>query len=355
MKIKSNISLVLLSIVFSLIIIEIFFSVLKSKENKKIIYSNPYNRYILYKEGETFSNQENFFKYKENKTLYTKVVYNIDDNWVEEYKYEFNSNNFGLIQNNDIYPNKDSLLFLGDSFVEGQGSKPWIDNFGGEYLNFQVINGGIMGTGPQQFEILENHISNNFDISKVLFFYIGDDYRRNPFLITENSLKCLNDYTSCTGKENFYSYPQSSKGEEKFLNFLQKKRLSYKRPSSKDKLKKYFKNLYIIKIPNNFIKQRFYNSDNEYIVKNLKSTQNLYDKYLENILFIQLKTKSEIVYGKSYEAYFAEKYIKTFTNNHYVCDFENNINYFHNFDMHPNEKGYEYLFDCVNKILKENL
>ena len=72
-------------------------------------------------------------------------------------------------------------------------------------------------------------------------------------------------------------------------------------------------------------------------------------------MFIQLKTKSEIVYGKSYEAYFAEKYIKSFTNNHYVCNFENDISYFHNFDMHPNEKGYEYLFNCVNKILLKYL
>ena len=30
---------------------------------------------------------------------------------------------------------------------------------------------------------------------------------------------------------------------------------------------------------------------------------------------------------------------------------ENNINYFYKYDYHPNQKGYDILFKCVNNIL----
>ena len=33
---------------------------------------------------------------------------------------------------------------------------------------YQVINGGIFGTGPQQFEALEKHIDEFYDIEKVI-------------------------------------------------------------------------------------------------------------------------------------------------------------------------------------------
>ena len=108
---------------------------------------------------------------------------------------------------NDIIKNTPSILFLGDSFVEGQGSDAWINKFNGFYKNYQVINGGIMGTGPQQFELLEDHISKNFKIEKLVFFYIGDDLRRNIFNIEKKTLTCLKNHLSCDGTENFYGFP----------------------------------------------------------------------------------------------------------------------------------------------------
>ena len=78
----------------------------------------------------------------------------------------------------------------------------------------------------------------------------------------------------------------------------------------------------------------------------------MYSISLANI-FIQLFTRDEILYGKSYETFHAERYLKTITENHFVCDFEKNINFFYKYDRHPNNLGYDYLFNCVREILNK--
>ena len=46
-------------------------------------------------------------------------------------------------------------------------------DWGGEkYNNYQIINGGLLGTGFQQFELLNSYLS-NYDIKKVFVLFIG--------------------------------------------------------------------------------------------------------------------------------------------------------------------------------------
>ena len=119
-------------------------------------------------------------------------------------------------------------------------------------------------------------------------------------------------------------------------------------------LKNFFLNLNIVKLTKNFLRQNFYISKNEYIQRNFKSIKNLINKYNDSIIFIQLKNKNEIIFGKEYDTYYAENYIKELSNNHHVCNFENNISNFYEIDMHPNKRGYESLFNCVNMVLKNH-
>ena len=69
-----------------------------------------------------------------------KGNYYKENEFLKIWDYEFSTNNFGLVQKSDIYSDKDSILFLGDSFTEGQGATPWIDNFEGIISSYQVIN-----------------------------------------------------------------------------------------------------------------------------------------------------------------------------------------------------------------------
>ena len=119
-------------------------------------------------------------------------------------------------------------------------------------------------------------------------------------------------------------------------------------------LKKKITDLYIIKIPINVLRQRFYKSDNEYIKRNFDSINNLFLKYKNDIIFVQLKSKNEVIFGKEFDTFYAENFIKKKTKNHFSCDFNNNINFFHKEDMHPNKDGYNNLYQCVTKILNNN-
>ena len=60
--------------------------------------------------------------------------------------------------------------FLGDSMTEGQGAPAWIDKFQGKFKEYQIINGGILATGHQQFELMEQHVSKDYNVKKFFYF-----------------------------------------------------------------------------------------------------------------------------------------------------------------------------------------
>ena len=359
MVFKKNFFLLISSILFTLFIIEIFL---------KFIYFNkadlkqvkPQARYMLFEEGDVFKPYTNFFKYHPNKKILSEVFYKVNDDFIKEYSYEIITNNFGLVQNNNILREKDSILFLGDSFTEGQGYSAWINKFGGQFKKFQIINGGLLGTGPKQFEHLESHISESFRISKVVVLYLGDDLRRSIFNFNKKNIECLSNFEKCEGNENFYGFPLRVNEPSQFLEKLEKFRTEYfkKRVTFKTvrrDIKSFFLELYIIKIPKNFLKNKFYKSKNDKILNNLSAFSNLINKYNDNIIFIQLKQKEEILYGKRYETIYAEEFIKSKTNNHFECNFNDELSNFYKIDGHPNKKGYDALYECVLNIINLNL
>jgi len=350
---KKNFLLFLVSIIFSLTLIEVFLD--KFYYKKKTEY-NHNNRFILFEQGKVFRNiDESFFTYHPQKKIKTSLYY-FHEEFIKVYNYTMNSNNYGLIQENDIKKNNPSILFLGDSFTEGQGNGSWLDNFKGNYKSYQIINGGILGTGPQQFLLLEDYISKEININHVFVLYLGDDFRRSTYYHNKQHLLCLKNYKLCNGTETFFGYPLSTKKPIDFLNQIKKIRSNVKSELSLKKIrrsiKSWIKNLYIFKIPIGYIKNKFYKSKNTKINNNLLAIEKLINKYQDRITFINLKSKHEIFYNKdNYETIYARKFIKKKTKNHFNCDFENNLDYFHTFDGHPNNKGYEYLYKCVSQIV----
>jgi len=356
---KKNLILFIFSFIFGLLITELFLKYIYfNKNNFNQIKANA--RYMIFEEGNVFKPYNNFFKYHSNKQILSEVFYKVDDEFIKEYSYEIVTNNFGLVQSNNINKNQASILFLGDSFIEGQGEYAWINYFEGKFKNFQLINGGILGTGPKQFLNLEKHISKEYLISKVLFFYLGDVLRRAPFNISKKTTECLSNTKKCEGDENFYGFPIRNENPEEFLIKLENYRLNYIPEIDKFKLirrnlKNFFLELYIIKIPKNFLKNNFYKSNNVKIMENFKAIDDLIHKYNDDIIFVQLKQKDEILHGKSYETNYAEKFIKERTEKHFVCNFNNDISNFYKIDGHPNAKGYKSLYDCVLNIMETNL
>ena len=351
-----NFRLAILSVFLTLFLLEILFSIFLTKP---FSYRYHKDQFRLYQQGKIFQNFDGIFKYFPNISVKHEAFFFIKNNFIKEYSYNIKTNNFGLVQKNNIYKSKSSVLFLGDSFTEGVGSLSWVNKFNGSINGLQVINGGIFGAGPQQFEILEKHIDEHFDIEKVIFLYTSGDIERDPFNFSQKTLNCLDNYEVCEGNENYYGFPLEEMSPLVFLKKLKnyrdqrnEKNLSWK--TIRRSVKQFVAELYIVNIPREFLKRKFYKSKNIKIAKNFKSIRNLIDKYEKNIIFIQIQTLDEIVNKqRNYYSIFSEDFITRFSDNHYKCDFDNNLDYFYPHDGHPNEKGYQKLYECVTKILNK--
>ena len=164
---KKNILTIIFSTLFTLILLEIIFQFIIYKNFKEYLWKE---RYSLFEEGEIFQNVDNFFKFFPNKEVLSETYYRINNKFIKEYSYKITTNNFGLVQKKNIEQDKNSILFLGDSFIQGQGAEPWVYKFKGEYKGYQLINGGLIGTGPVQFELIEKHIAEKYNVKKVFFF-----------------------------------------------------------------------------------------------------------------------------------------------------------------------------------------
>lgn len=352
---KKNKLLVFFSVIFSLIIVEVITSLILPNKSDY----NYRNRYMLFNEGKNFRNIKNFFTYHPNMSIVSENYYYKDGKFLKEYSYNINTNNLGLVQKNDINKEDPSILFLGDSFTEGQGAESWIDKFNGNFNKYQIINGGLLGTGFQQFELMNDYL-NDHNIKKVFVLFIGDDLRRDIYQFNKSQIKCLNNHLVCKGSETFYGFPLLKKEPLIFLKNLRLKQLvenniekkSFK--SIRRNIKSKIANLNIIKIPRNFLKSKFYNSKNEKILRNFDSIERLINIYEQNIYFIHLKMKDEIIKkNESYESLYVKKFIQNLSKNYFKCEFNDNVDFFYKFDHHPNKEGYDYLFNCIKKILNE--
>ena len=352
-----NFWLTILSTVFILVVLEISLSFMLPKP---YVYKYHSVQYRVWEQGQIFENINNFFKYRPNLSIRHEVFFDIKDEFLKEYSYEIKTNNFGLVQDNEIYPNEPSVLLLGDSFTEGMGAPAWINFFGGKINKYQLINGGIFGTGPQQFELLEKHIDKIYDLEKVVILYIGSDIIRDPFNFSKQNLKCFENYDLCKGPENFYGFPLMEEDPIPFLRKLKKYRVNQLNEFSWKKIRRKIRssitNLNIVRMPIEFLKYKFYKSKNEKISKNFDSIRNLIEKYKKDIIFIQIQTLDEIYNNrKNYNSVYAEKFITSLTDKHFYCGFEDDASNFYTYDGHPNEAGYKKLYKCVYKILSKNL
>ena len=349
---KKNILLIFSSLFITLLFIEIFLQKFYYKENFTFDYKK---KFILYEQGNVFRNiDNNFFTYHPNSNIRTSLYY-YDEKLIKVYDYNIITNNLGLVQKNNIKENHPSILILGDSFTEGQGSSSWIDNFQGHFKSFQVINGGILGTGPQQFLSLENYLSSKANIKYVFVLYVGDDFRRSIFTHNDQAINCLKSYKLCNGSEIFYGFPLNTLNPSVFLQDMKKEREQSEIKITFKKIRRNFKKkiteLYIYKIPNSFLKNNFYKSKNKKIMTNFKAIEDLINKYQDKIYFVNLKQKQEILFKKeSYETIYAHKFIKSKTKNNFNCNFDNNLNNFYIYDAHLNKKGYKNLYSCILNI-----
>ena len=338
-------------LVIFLIILEFFLRYYSNIYNINFTNDNKSsNLYRVYEEGEIFETFENFYTYKKNLKKRYIYYYNNNQKLIKIWDYKFSTNNFGLVQKFDLDLYKKSILFLGDSFTEGQGAEPWIDNFGKSINGYQLVNGGFGGAGPRQFIHLNNYLSDKLNIKKRVVLFISSDIRRGISKL--NNTDCIIDHMRCNKENNAYGIPATKNFN--IENFLSKFVFDQKL-STKKKIKYFIRDLYIYQYLRTTINNVRLKNDKT-IIKNLEALSYLNDRYKDQIIFIKIKDANDIMFKKnSYESNLIEKYFKTNGIKKYNCDMNNNISLFHNHDFHPNKKGYSVLSSCVKKILDKEL
>ncbi len=162
--------------------------------------------------GSIFENHGDIFTYVPHDDIRSLTVYLSDRSFDVEYDYRFRTNNYGLVQDDDVVPSRPSLLLLGDSFTEGQGAAPWFRQLATRNRtdSYQLINGGLLGTGFAQWWLLDRHLQTfGVNVKKLLVVFISDDYARLPGLVSESVLRCLRSSTFCREQSDYFRLPSA--------------------------------------------------------------------------------------------------------------------------------------------------
>ena len=151
-----------------------------------------------------FENHADIFNYLPHSEIRNVTAFFSDKDFGVEYDYRFRTNNFGLAQEADIVPGKDSLLLLGDSFTEGQGAEPWFALVSPaiDKLGYQPINGGVLGTGFQQWLKLDRYLAaKDIRVRKLVVLFISDDYQRP---LWQPNTECLSAPRLCSIERSYF-------------------------------------------------------------------------------------------------------------------------------------------------------
>lgn len=343
------------SLIVGLIIVELslkFFNLKKAD----IYFWNK--RYMLFSNNgdDVFHNKKNIFTYKPNSEISSKTYYDINGKFVKEYDYKFSTNNYGLVQLQLIKPNLSSTILLGDSFTEGKGFTPWFN-----LLNYnifkdpQVINGGLLGTGFQQWKVLlDELIEDNFIINNVYVIFISSDFTRDIWNFSNESLICIKNFKLCDENNLFFGMPDDEIKTINFLNKMKIQRENKKNSSVFDYLRNFFDGIRNLSRIARYELRILRKKRNNSMIENEKTIKQLIDTYKNNVTFLHLPEKTEIYANKkNYNGIMAESFIKKNTQNYYdlnlLCNF--NINDYYKIDGHFNATGYRKLVDCFQKIV----
>ena len=356
-NLKKYTSIIVIFIV-SFVFLELCLNIYSNHNKVKIINENlRSNIHPFFEEGELFKPYKNFFVFKENIKEKRFVNYFYKQNSKEMIKiwdYKFSTNNYGFPQKNDLKKDSNSILFLGDSFTVGWGSEPWIDKFEGKIKNLQIINGGQTGAGFWQFSQLEEHFSKLFKIKKVIYIFISPDVLRGR-VIPKNT-KCVKDYNECVPKDvGMMTFPRSNSFDLNSYAFAAIQNGYRKDTRFSSQIKEFIRDLHIyiyFRSAINSIRKK----NDPTIIRNLASVLKMKKKYDNNIIFIQIS--SPIDMGLNFKTYETKLVDNFFLNNNikrFFCDFNNNFEFLHKYDYHPNIQGYDKIYSCVKNILENNL
>jgi hypothetical protein len=204
---------IVFSVIAGILVVELFCHFFSPSMRASGIYE--WDRRIMFFSGRgtVFENHGDIFTYVPDNDIRSLTTYFSDKDFIVEYDYRFHTNNYGLVQDSDVVASRPSILLLGDSFTEGQGAEPWFRKLvaNTDPQPFQPVNGGLIGTGFDQWRKLEQYLTaKHLQVRKLLIIFISDDYTRPVVNVSGQVLECLQTGSSCPDDSMYYRTPPAA-------------------------------------------------------------------------------------------------------------------------------------------------
>lgn len=320
--------------------------------------------------GSAFQNIGQFFVFQPDSKIRAAVYYDTRLGWVKEFEHEFQTNNFGLVQRQDIHAGRPSVLVLGDSFTEGVGAEPWFEQLAPSLLerDYQPVNGGLAGTGFRQWLLLHDHLrARNILIQKLVVVMISDDYGRVIRNFSTGMLRCLANYLDCAGggdQDAFGMPPESQR--QAFLERMRSRRVALNSMASVWRRlpatsRAYSQGLHLADVTRDWLVDRLRQQPGPANLMgddlDASAITHFADLYGDNVIFVHLPSRYELRNGpdRAGRATIAAiratgaKYFDGFTR----CGLT--AADYHVYDGHPNAAGYAKITACVREAAKQIL
>ncbi len=318
------------------------------------------HRTMLFHHGENFKNMSDYFKYFPNKeirsvTLYSTPTPSAVSDIAVEYDYVIRTNNAGLVMREDINTSKSHIYVIGNSFTEGQGAAPWFYRLevNENTQTQQLINAGILGTGPSQWQLLVDDLANEYSSSLIgaVINIIPDDMRRKRWVFSDRELSCLQkmdcDYSFGFQGFDFDAYDTGAE--------ILKTRISaFERIEAASKDQK--NDNYLQKVKEILKKSEILLTVN-YLLRSAPNTKKIITYNEEALIYLKDKFDGKVIVNviaqkglpaADFQDYRISRYLLRFLKDHnfevFICDIPQAN--FHQRDGHPNVDGYQYLEQC---------
>jgi hypothetical protein len=344
-----NIALVAASLLVCLVILELVASLLEPES----VYRWE-DRLMFFSGGKVFENFDGGFKYAPGQLIGSETYYiNADDRSVLdlEYKYTVRTNNLGLVQTTDSIPGKPAILVLGDSYVDGQGASPWFYELevamAESRPDYQVLNGGILSSGIEQFRNLYLHLKDKVPLRKAVIVFISNDWIRPARQMPARTLECLADWRVCTGNEDFYGLPVAADARDEQIRKIMDYRLNAPR-SLKDRLRPFA----LVRFTWNAVSAILHGDQ---LARNKVAAADLVRAFgPDNTIFLHLPQKDEVLNGISPLGIQVQEYLRSenfrLVDGFRQCGLE--ISDFLPNDGHPAAAGYDKVRTCVEHAIE---
>jgi hypothetical protein len=172
-----------------LVVISLLLSMVLLEGGLRIFdYPPPKVPRFLFLSRPGMKDQHTAFGFYENRQIREVAIYKTGKDFEVEFDNSFSTNNLGLVQKTAFDPRKKSLVFIGDSFTQGEGATPWFYKLeaGWRHNAYQLVNLGLIGTGLVQWRDTLKWFSKIGEIKHVFIIFISDDWLRRRWHVHDD-------------------------------------------------------------------------------------------------------------------------------------------------------------------------